>query len=261
MRIVNTFNDPNSPGPSYHLGIDGAYPNVITGGDPDRIEKLAGLLDDAVYIHKRGNLTVHGFYEGLPVTAFSTGMGPSSVCITLPEVIEACDDDDMLLLRIGTSGGLKTHLAVGDNVVTSDVFHDEGVSAKIMGEGYQGSASEDFRKVIEKVARRNNITNGLDVFVGKTVTTDVLYFDAIGDLSRYENSLAISMEFGVIAALRDWYNQNDGRRIMAGNLLRVSNMLVRSDVDSKVSRPSPDEIEYLHIKSGLDALVAMRRKR
>lgn len=262
MRQQITFSI-GDDGKMYHLGIDRAHPNVISGGDPDRINKLAtDFLDDAEFFDRRGLLTVHGFYKGLPVTAFSTGMGPSSVNITLPEVIEACDDDDMLLLRIGTSGGLRPQLTVGDQVVTDQVYHDEGVSAKIMGKGYQGRASMDFRDVIAEVARRNfsmdHAFRDQQVHVGKTVTTDTIYFDGMGDLSRYEDSLAISMEFGVFAAIRDWYNDNSSKKIKAGNLLRVSNMLVDSSLPRHLELPNPELVEYAHIKNGLDALVAMR---
>ena len=107
---------------SMHLHIDRAYPNVISGGSPGRVRRIANYLDvEEIVESDRGLVTVHGKYRRLPVTAFSTGMGPSSVAITLPEVIEACDDDNMLILRIGTAGALQEHINVGDFVVTTSV--------------------------------------------------------------------------------------------------------------------------------------------
>ncbi len=261
MRILKTFNDPGNPGPSYHLGIEFAHPNVISGGDPERIERLAEhFLDDVKLTYKRGLVTAHGIYEGVPITAFSTGMGPSSASITIPEIIEACNDNSMLLLRIGTCGGLQSRLGKGHYVVTDGVHHDELVSAKIMGHGYQAFASPEFRDVINATTG-SNLLIGQQVHVGTSVVSDIIYFDADGDLNRYGDSLGISMEFSVFCALRDWYNQNDGRKIKAGNLLRVSNMVVDSDyrLSPGVELPADEEIEMAHIKAGLDSLVAMRR--
>lgn len=262
MRQYKTF-PLNAQGRSYHMDIDRAHPNIITGGDPDRINLLAtNFLDDAEFYEKRGLLTVHGFYgrERLPVTAFSTGMGPSSVCATLPEVVEACDEDNMLILRIGTAGGIKPFLAVGDYLVTDSVFHDEDVSRKIMGAGYQAWSSEDFKRVVADVARRNPLP-GQIAHVGQTVTSNLIYFGEDENLERFGRSLGISMEFGVIGAIRDWYNANTPKRIRAANLLGVSNMLVPTErsLAGNLLMLSKEEIEMAHIITGLDALVEMRK--
>ena len=245
----------------YHLGIKRANPNVISGGDPDRIQRLAdNFLEGVELVRNRGLLTAHGMYQDLRVTAFSTGMGPASVCITLPEVIEACDDDDMLLLRIGTGGGLQPQLGQAHYLVTDDVLHDESTSRKIMGSTYQARASEDFRDVILSTANANLLV-GQEAHVGQTVVTDIIYFDADGDLSRYGDALGMSMEFSVFCALRDWYKANTPKQIQAGNLLRVSNMIVPSEykLPEGATLPSSEEVELAHIKTGLDSLVRMRQ--
>jgi uridine phosphorylase len=259
MKRYKTFDTDEK---MYHLGIKRAHSNVISGGDPDRIQKLAdNFLDDVKIVKNRGLLTAHGVYNGLKVTAFSTGMGPASTCITLPEIIEACDEDDMLLLRIGTSGGLKSKLGVGHYLITSEVVHDESTSSKIMGDGYLAKSSKEFRDEIYLTAQ-NNLLSGQEAHVGPTVVTDVIYFDADGDLSRYGEALGISMEFSVFCALRDWYNKNTTKKIKAGNLLRVSNMIVDSEylMFDGTELANNEEIELAHIKVGLDSLVSMREK-
>lgn len=122
----------------YHLGISYANPFVLSGGSPGRIKKMAEYIDNPEIIEsERGLATVHGSYKGLPITAFSTGMGPASVSITLPEVIEACDNPDMTIIRLGTSGGLQKHLKIGDFVATTECERAESTCDKIMGKGYR----------------------------------------------------------------------------------------------------------------------------
>jgi uridine phosphorylase len=292
MRRLRTFDT----GPvMYHLGISHAHPNIISGGSPGRVLQIAkyfdsvdgdnllvagirrianhfdlnGLRKAANYFSpgcvesERGLVTVHGKYKGVPITAFSTGMGPASVSITLPEVIEACDEDDMLVLRLGTTGGLQKELNIGDFVATTWVQRAENTSDKIMGEGYHAESDADVRKVLLAAAERNR--HGYQqVFEGPTRVTNDIYFDqgTAHEAAHGSEVLAVSMEFSVYCALRDWYNQNDGRKIKAGNLLTVSDSVVAEAEPNDMTefKRRQTEIEDAHIKAGLDAIVMLRNK-
>ena len=260
MRRWITFNTGSE---SYHLGIRYVHPNVLTGGDPDRIRKIASYLKETETTCRRGLVTVHGSYKGLPITAFSTGMGPSSVDITLPEVIEACDDSDMLIIRIGTAGGLQPHLNIGDFVVTTEVERAETTSDKIMGHGYRAVASSDVQNALVRAADGCKLPFQ-KVYVGHTKVTDEIYFDALASKAAANGqALAVSMEASVIFALRDRYNRDNGRKIRAGELLVISNNNVAEVAEPADAVESPRAkklIEDAHIKAGLETLVAMREK-
>jgi len=132
----------------YHLSINSAFPNVLSAGSPGRIRKIAGYLDTEYESieSERGLVTIHGRYKDIPITAFSTGMGPASVSITLPEVIEACDDDNMKIIRLGTSGALQKNLNIGDFVATTWVERAETTCDKIMYPGYNAVSDFEVRK-------------------------------------------------------------------------------------------------------------------
>lgn len=244
-----------------HLEIGYAHPYVLTAGSPGRIKRIAPYLDNHIIIESdRGLVTVHGYYKGLPITAFSTGMGPASVSITLPEIIEACDDDNMIILRLGTAGGLQQYLNIGDFVITTRVQRAESTSSKIMGRGYKAIASPEVVSALE------NVTNNLkadfqQVYTGSARVTDDIYWDAAAHRTKKTSVLAVSMEASVIFALRDWYNQNDGRNIQAGELLVISDNVVAETphIDGNDFLRRQKQIEEASIKAGLETLVRINK--
>jgi uridine phosphorylase len=268
---------------SCHLEISYANPYVISGGSPGRVKRIAEYLDkvDEVIESDRGLATVHGSYKNIPITAFSTGMGSASVSITLPEIIEACDDPKMTILRIGTCGAFQNYMNIGDFIVTENVDIAEGTSAKIMGESYKASADiEVMGKILNAAAKYG--ANFQTVYVGTSRVTDDIYFDGAhskyvltgipqkgvplmsdSELQeirlKYENVLGVSMEFSVYCALRDKYNTDFEKNIKVGNLLVVSDLVVEKE--GTTGREYFEErkplIEEAHIKTGLETLVGM----
>ena len=248
----------------YHLGICKANPNVLTGGSPGRIRRVAEYLSDAEVIESdRGLVTVHGMYHGVPITAFSSGMGPASVSITLPEIIEACDDDKMSVIRIGTSGALQSRLNIGDFVVTTTVDRYETTSDKVMGDGYVAKADEEVALLLENISKEKKLPFQ-SVYRGPTRVVNEIYCNNASVQGKEDpDVLAVSMEFSVIVAFRDWYNANDGRNIKAGNLLIVSDNLAahgEGTVDMTEFLARKKEIERIHIHSGLQALYKLAKK-
>ena len=247
----------------YHLGISMSHPNVISGGDPSRIRKVAQYLDKGAEIieSKRGLVTVHGSYRGLQVTGFSTGMGPASVSITMPEIIEACDQDDMVILRIGTSGGLQKHLKIGDIIASTWYERAESTCDKIMRPTYHAVTNLDVREALVRSAHQTK-KEYQTVHEGPTRTTDDIYFDALDSKGRdHGEVLAVSMEGSVYCALRDRYNHDDNRKIRVGELLVISDNVVAETehIDATEFLKRQQEIEDGHIRAGLEALLYLRR--
>ncbi|MBI2549299.1 hypothetical protein HYW21_08170 [Candidatus Woesearchaeota archaeon] len=256
MRRVMTFDTGEM---TYHLEITSAHPSILTAGNPGRIRKIARYLDSPELIESDRGLTVHGRYRSLPITAFSTGMGPASVSITMPEVIEACDADSMVILRLGTAGGLQPYLNIGDFVITTTVQRAESTSDKIMGPGYEAVASQDLTDTLLTVARSVK-ADFQQVYAGKTRVTDDIYWDARASKTRDpDGALAVSMEASVIFALRDWYNQHDGRNIRAGELLVISDNVMASTphVDGTEFLKRKETVEDAQIRVGLETLLRL----
>lgn len=267
MRRWVTFKTPKMS----HLDIERANPYVLTGGSPGRMLQIAEQLDkvdETVKSDYRGLVTVNGEYKGVPITAFSTGMGPASVSIVMPELIEACDSDYMVFVRVGTSGGLKDYLNAGDFVITTEAERHESTSDKIMYPGYRAFSNGDVRQTLLK--RASLCSQGsAKVYEGRTKVVDDIYFDALNSAGEdHGDLLAVSMEFSVICALRDRYNRDDPtgpRRIKAGNLLMVSDNLVKEG-DAKVEdrlefEKKKDLLTKVHLKIGLETLVELSKKR
>jgi uridine phosphorylase len=260
MRRLYTFDVGNK---MYHLEISKSNKNVLTAGSPGRIKKIITFLDNPEIIEsERGLVTVHGSYKNQDITTFSTGMGPASVSITLPEIIEACDEDDMLILRLGTAGGMQKHFNIGDFVITTDVERAESTSDKIMGKDYIAKANSQIVSLLEKISNIYK-KNFQSVYVGRTRVTDDIYFDVKNNKKdNYGDVLAVSMESSVIFALRDRYNKDDNRNIFAGELLTISdNVFGHSEiVDASLFLKQQKDIEKAHIKIGLESIVNFREK-
>ncbi|NCC64333.1 MAG: DeoD-type purine-nucleoside phosphorylase [Spirochaetia bacterium] len=90
---------------------------VLAPGDPLRAKLVAEqFLDDAVLITDvRNMLGYTGLYKGFPITVMATGMGGPSIGIYSYELFTDYEVDT--IIRIGTCGGLKPHIAVGDLIV------------------------------------------------------------------------------------------------------------------------------------------------
>jgi uridine phosphorylase len=244
-----------------HSEITYAHPNIITAGSSGRISKLGEFLTDVKTINSsRGLLTVHGTYKGHKITGYTTGMGPSSVSITLPEAIEACDENDMIILRLGTSGGLQEFLNVGDFVVTTGVERHESTSDKIMGDRYVAIATPEVANALFRTANRTKLPSQ-KVYAGMNITTDELYL-----FNKYLHSLphhrahTVSMEASVHFALRDKYNHDDGRDIKAGELLVVSDNIVKKaeHIDATEFDSKKKQLEEILLQTGLETIAAMR---
>jgi len=124
--MKETLTDANFPrtadGRVYHLGVRvGEVANrIITVGPPSRARNIASLLSPNptpfVLGSERGFLTITGLYKGVPVTICAIGMGASNADFFVRETRE-CVTGDMVIVRLGSCGGLLTTLTVGSVVV------------------------------------------------------------------------------------------------------------------------------------------------
>jgi uridine phosphorylase len=131
----------NSDGSIFHLKLlpGDIAEKIIIVGDPGRVDMLASLLD-IVRIRKENRefRTVTGSYEGNEITIISSGIGTDNIDILINELDalvnldlatgEIKDDPvSLTLIRIGTSGGIRSDVPAGSLVITETAVGFDGL--------------------------------------------------------------------------------------------------------------------------------------
>lgn len=114
--------------PMYHVGFDDSHgaKYAILPGDPGRVEKIAGFLDNPrFYCQNREYTTWLGELAGQTVMVMSTGMGGPSTAIGVEELHQT---GVHTLVRIGTCGGMALDVKGGDLVVANAAIRAEGTT-------------------------------------------------------------------------------------------------------------------------------------
>lgn len=112
----------------YHIGFGSGHGAryAILPGDPGRVEKIAGYLDNPVfYAQNREYTTWLGTLEGEKVLVMSTGMGGPSTAIAVEELYQT---GIRTFVRLGTCGGMAQRVKGGDLVVATGAIRMEGTS-------------------------------------------------------------------------------------------------------------------------------------
>jgi uridine phosphorylase len=259
-------------GKTYHLEIDRINPNVLTAGSPGRIENLMKYLDDAELIEgKRKHTVVHGKYEGVPVSGVSTGMGPASAAIILPEIIEMAKGP-IVMLRLGTSGSLQPWVKLGDLVISEGVVRDEITTNAVVGSEYPAVASPELLPILIEAARKQGYKLGKNLWTGITHVKSDLYFCEAPHFSpskelmdakllsyKRMGVLASAMEFSVYCIHRDYF-EGCRNRVLVGNLLSIIAAAPEAGAID-VSKVNKEEIEDRLTRVGLDSLVLANKVR
>jgi uridine phosphorylase len=215
---------------------------------------------------------VHGRYGGIEVSAFSTGMGPASTAIVLPEALELVEGP-VTLLRLGTAGALQPFVNVGDLVISSGTVRDEGTTRATVGPEYPALANPELIPLMVAVSEKHGYELLKNLWVGITHVKDDLYFVETPHFSpvhefmtpklesyRRMGVLASSMEFSVYCLMRDFYEGRRKDRILVGEIVAILAAPEKEGaVDvSKVDKP---KLERDMIKIGLDILLLVDKLR
>jgi uridine phosphorylase len=258
---------------TYHLGIDKINPNIISAGSKSRIKRLATYLEKAKTIEAdRGLLVVNGTYKGLEISGVTTGMGPASTAIVLPEIFELAKDE-LNILRLGTSGALQEDIKLGNIVISLGAVRDERTTQAVIGLEYPAIASFELIPFMIGVGEKHGYKLNENLWLGITHIKDDLYFIETPQFSPRKAELrarlnsfkemgvmASEMEFSVYCILKDYYRfaSQTHVKIRVGCLLAI------------ISKPKPEEVidvssidkqrvEEDIIKIGLDTLVEIGR--
>ncbi|NHN48550.1 nucleoside phosphorylase [Halostella sp. JP-L12] len=212
--------DPNED-VQYHLGVasDDVADAVLLPGNPERIEKITALWDEAEERgHHREYRTVTGSYDGAPISVTSTGIGSPSAAIAVEELARIGVDT---YIRVGSCGSIKPEAEVGDLVITTGAVRQEGTSAEYVREDYPANANHEVVSALVAAAERL----GYDYHTGITTSTDSFYagqgrpgfegFEAAGSDELIEslkeaNVTNFEMEASAILTLANIYGLRAG---------------------------------------------------
>ena len=173
---------------------------VLLPGDPLRCKYIAdNFLTNVRIVNNVRNMTAYtGFYNGVEVTIFPSGMGIPSVGIYSYELYNVYGVEE--IIRIGTSGSNNKNLKLLDVILADSAYTMSSFPKAFDGDdiNYIESNKELNQKIIE-AAKENNIK----LNVGPIITSDI--FDPYIDFSKYIKNydpnidyLALEMEaFGL----------------------------------------------------------------
>ena len=103
----------------YHIGLDDSHGAryAILPGDPGRVEKIAGYLDNPRLLGQNREYTTWiGELSGEKVLVMSTGMGGPSTAMGVEELYQTGVDT---MIRVGTCGGMAEEVMGGDLVIAN----------------------------------------------------------------------------------------------------------------------------------------------
>lgn len=143
------------------LGEGDIPPYVFLCGDPWRVPKISQKWSHVEEACRVREYVVHtGVYEGVHLTAASTGVGGPSTAVMLEELAKL---GAKVVIRIGNSGSLSDHVTVGDFVITTGAVRDEGTSRAYVTVDYPAAAHVDVVYALRESARAHEVRHHLGV--------------------------------------------------------------------------------------------------
>lgn len=186
-----------------HLGLSAGQlagaTLAIVPGDPARVERIAGHLDDPVPLASNREFTTwRGALEGRAVIVTSTGVGGPSTSVAVEELAQL---GIRTFLRVGTTGSIQPDLRVGDLVVTQASVRLDGASRHFAPLEYPATSSFACTRALVEAAT----VLEADHQVGITASSDTFYpgqerYDTVaGDVAAsLRGSLAEWRRLGVL---------------------------------------------------------------
>ncbi|WP_092561885.1 nucleoside phosphorylase [Halorubrum sp. SD626R] len=210
--------DSEDPGDEvqYHVevGPDDVADAVLLPGNPQRVDTITGLWDDAEEVAShREYRTATGSYDGTPISVTSTGIGSPSAAIAVEELARVGVDT---FVRVGSCGAIRPEMDVGDLVITTGAVRQEGTSDEYVREDYPAAADGEVVSALVAAAERL----GYDYHTGVTMSADSFYagqgrpgfegFEAAGSAElvaelREANVKNIEMEASAILTVASVY--------------------------------------------------------
>jgi len=162
----------NTQGRFYHIdcGPGDLAPYIFTCGDPDRARRIARCFH-RVTVKRRNRefLTFTGSYKGIPVSVMATGIGGPATAIAIIEAAQCVAP--ATFIRLGSTGALQAHMAVGDLVITETALREENTSHCYAPAEFPARAHPEVLAALTRAAAELQVPH----HVGLTCTTADFY--------------------------------------------------------------------------------------
>lgn len=131
---------------------------ILTSGSPERIRRLAGLLD-AVTLERqhREFLTITGMYKDIPVSGLATGIGAPPTVIAIVEAVQC--QPQATFIRLGSCGSLQPQIQVGDLVISSKALRHDGVTQFYAPPELEATADPEVTAALQAAARQLGVVS------------------------------------------------------------------------------------------------------
>ena len=158
---------------TFHLGLNASDINgatlAIVPGDPNRVERIAQLLDDSRPLAAHREFTSWiGKLDGNSVVVCSTGIGGPSTSIAVEELAQL---GVTTFLRVGTTGGIQPNVNPGDVIITTGAVRLDGASLHFAPMEFPAVADFECTTALVTAAR----DAGSQTHVGITASSDTFY--------------------------------------------------------------------------------------
>lgn len=144
----------NADGSIYHLNLrpDQLADTILIMGDPARVGEVSGFFDQTEYRVSNREFIAHtGTFQGIRMTALSTGIGTDNIDIVMQELDALANYDlttrlpkaerkSLTIIRIGTSGAIQPDIPL----------NSFGLSTYAMGLDNLIYFYRDYPKIIDK---------------------------------------------------------------------------------------------------------------
>ena len=217
-------------------------PNVLCPGDPRRARYIAETFFDPGFRcvnEERGMLGFTGTFDGSPISVQTTGMGCPSAGIVFEELVML---GAKRLIRVGTCGGLKNGIKMGDTVLAlSATADDETPLRYAQMTSYAPTATFELAEVAARLTREQGAT----VHVGPVVSSGVFYNPDPTMFARWKRvgHIGVEMEAAMMYTVAAVYG------IEALAMMTVSDLLGEDGETERIS----DEA----LKQGVDNMMRL----
>jgi len=141
-------------------------PWALLCGDPDRVPRMSSRWDEAREVCRVREFVIHtGVWQGIPVSAASTGIGGPSTAVLVEEI---CKLGARTLIRVGNSGALADAVELGDMVITSACVRDDGATRTYVRPEFPAASHYEVTHALVAAAR----ARGCRHHIGTTWSTD-----------------------------------------------------------------------------------------
>jgi len=187
----------------FHLGLtkkmlDGATVAIVPG-DPERVKRIAELMDNATFLASHREYTSYlAYIDGKAIVICSTGIGGPSTSIAVEELAQL---GVRTFLRVGTTGAIQEHINPGDVIVTQAAVRLDGASLHFAPMAFPAVA--DFTVTTAMVAACREL--GVEPHIGITASSDTFYpgqerYDTVSGrvTRRFKGSMQEWQDLGVL---------------------------------------------------------------